>query len=255
MLARVQQALAANSAEILRLQIGNIDRVDRMADGREILCYQRADRRVPDFAAKQTELRFATVHFSVIGMTQSWTAHFYLVRGHFFSIVFTPTAKMIRSADTLKIDRVEILSDPSHAIASRSAETKPIERGSVILPSWLEKLESTSQISGLFEALSPSARQHFLRELTGALPFDYLELVDVCEGLDIGNLSILGLSQVYEIVLKDWNYYAIAEVHSIGVLAVKVHTRQPEVYFLSYAGAAPRPMGASVAGAIKAFVS
>ena len=81
-------------------------------------------------------------------------------------------------------------------------------------------------------------------------------MVQASEGLVIGNVSILGLSQLYEIVMPDCNYYVVAELHSAGVLAIKASTREAaDIYFLDYEGGAPRDMGKSFADAVVALLT
>jgi hypothetical protein len=49
---------------------------------------------------------------------------------------------------------------------------------------------------------------------------DYQALLECAEGLSIGPIGILGLSQVYEVFMPDWNYDLIAEqpLTDLGVL-------------------------------------
>ena len=108
---------------------------------------------------------------------------------------------------------------------------------------------------GLFEPLGDEQRQRLLREISGALPEDYLLLVGLTEGLDVGNISILGVSQIYEVVMPDWNYYVVAELQSVGVLAVKAHSKESDLYFLDYEGGRPRRMGTTLAEAVKMLIT
>ena len=82
------------------------------------------------------------------------------------------------------------------------------------------------------------------------LPEDYLELIEATEGLSVGRMAILGLSQVYEIVMSDWNYYLVVEISSLGMLGVRAHGTDGEIYFLDYDGSPPWPkLGHSLARA------
>jgi hypothetical protein len=90
-----------------------------------------------------------------------------------------------------------------------------------------------------------------LQNITATLPNDYLELIELTEGLTVGTIGILGLSQIYEVVMPDWNYYLIAELNSVGTLGIKAHTTNREIYLLKYDGEPPwRNMGDSLASTI-----
>jgi hypothetical protein len=53
--------------------------------------------------------------------------------------------------------------------------------------------------------------------------------------------AILGLSETYEVVMPDWNYYLIAEVTSSGMLGVRSSSTDRQIYFLDYQGKPPWP--------------
>ena len=258
LLDRLRGALSSHSGEIFRRQVESVDHVRRMADSREVLCYRRSKKRqaapLAPFAAKRAELKFATIHFSVGRQSQEWTTDFYLVQGFFFSMVFTPSPRSIRNIKELQIEKVEILVDPSNAIAARAEPVRPISRSSIKLPGWIEQLEPEFTVRDLFEPQPTEVRGRFLEEISGVLPEDYLRLIETTEGLVVKNISILGLSQTYEIVMPDWNYYIVAEAHDAGVLAVKAHSNEPELYFLNYQGGPPRAMGRHLADAVSSLI-
>lgn len=258
LLGRLRQTLGGEPGEILRRQMEAIDYVNRMSGYREILCYRQEKSKteilVPAFPARRAELKFASIRFTHKRTSQSWTAEFYLVRGHFFSIVFTPGAKPIKGTDEIQIEKVDLLVDPMKAIPERDTQVKPIALDHVKLPDWLEALRQEYSITDLFEPLPHERKTEALKSVNAALPEDYVALTDVTEGLVIENVSILGLCQVYETVMPDWNYYTIAEIHSEGILAVRAHGTEPELYFLDYEGALPRAIGTSIAHAVNTFL-
>lgn len=248
----LRKALPPECGEILRRQLEEIHHTRRSAESREVLYYVKKGKpsSSPRFAADRAELKFATMHFSVDGYPGQWTADFHLVSGYFFSIHFTPTPRQIQNVDNVQIERIEILHDPCEAIAP-PPDVKPIPRSTVRLPAWLEALEPRFEIRDLFEPLPGHLKAELRKEISAVLPDDYLELIDATDGLAVGPVGILGLSQVYESVMPDWNYYFIAEVNSIGMLGVKAHGTDGEMYFLEYEANPPWPkLGNSLARAV-----
>jgi hypothetical protein len=79
----------------------------------------------------------------------------------------------------------------------------------------LQAVEKTHEVRDLYEPLPPHQRQKTVGNINVALPPDYLELMGQAEGLEVGNIGILGLSQVYEVVMPDWTYYLLAEVNNV----------------------------------------
>jgi hypothetical protein len=69
------------------------------------------------------------------------------------------------------------------------------------------------------------------------------------------NVSILGISEVYEVHLLEGSFYLLAAVHDRGQLGVASGSRDGELYFLDWGGEAPRRMGKSFRAAVEACFS
>ena len=83
-----------------------------------------------------------------------------------------------------------------------------------------------------------------------------MALLECAEGLSVGPIGILGLSQVYEVVMPDWNYYLIAEIPKKGMLGVRTNGTDKEIWCLDYDGAPPwKKMGSSIEGAVRKLLS
>lgn len=256
LLESLQATLPPEPRSILEQQLRAITSIRRFSGDREVLCYRKKGRHlrgksVLPFPAQRAELKFCTIHFSLPGLTKSWTADFHSVSGYFFSIAFTPAAKGIKNRKDIQVDRVDILADLMVRTPERSFDTQPLRREVIDLPGWVKELERIFPVSDLYAPLAQSVRMQFQNEMTGVLPGDYLELINLTEGLTVGKISVLGISQVYEVVLPDWNYYLIAELHCAGTLAVKAHGLDSGIYFLDYEGGAPRRIGLSLKDAVR----
>ncbi len=65
------------------------------------------------------------------------------------------------------------------------------------------------------------------------MPADYLELVRVCEGFQIGDAVVLGLSEVREVRLSSGAYYILAE-RGGGFLGVAEGEQEGRVVYLHH---------------------
>ena len=70
--------------------------------------------------------------------------------------------------------------------------------------------------------------------VSAELPEDYLFLVSQSEGLSAGDCAVLGLSEIYEIVLEERSYYVLAQLDGNGLLAVRRSTQDRGTYYLDY---------------------
>ena len=165
-------------------------------------------------------------------------------------MIITPSPTHIRGG--VHIDSVKILYNPMTVWAETTIPIRPIARNSVRLPIWILELESRRQteVTELREPLDDEARAEFLKRIDSPLPQDYLELMEITEGLTLNGLSILGLTQIYEIVLPDWNYYLLGDLRDSGALATKVHGEIPDLYFLDYGGGPSKSIGDTLAAAV-----
>lgn len=251
----LKASLCPEARAILQRQLEGIVSIRRLSGEREILCYRKKGK-VPyaSFPAQQAELKFCSILFSVNGDEESWTADFLSVSGYFSSITFTPSAQKIRNRADIRLENLDMLADVMSYLPEPSVHSKPVARPDVALPPWVIGLETRFEARDLYTPLETDQATKLRKAINAVLPADYLKLIAVTEGLTIGKLSVLGLSQVYEIVLPNWNYYQIAELHSTGALGVRTHSADAEIYWLDYAGAAPRKMGQSLAEAVRTLL-
>ena len=256
LLREVSRSLPAPSAEIFRAQIEDIQYARRFIGGsREVLFYRKkGGEGSPPFAANHAELKFAAIRFSVQSVKGSWTANFWLAKGRFFSIDYSHGSREIQSASAVQVKEFRLLHDPSNAV-DLSVHMQPLSRNEVNLPAWVNEIEKHFSVSDAYKPLSVEMRSRFLDEISCNLPDDYLALIERTEGLSIGPIGILGLSQVYEVVMPDWNYYLIAEIARKGMLGVRAHDSNAEIWCLDYDGAPPwQKMGSAISDAIRNLV-
>jgi hypothetical protein len=257
LLREVSTSLPPSSAAIFQAQIEDIRRARRFIGGsREVLFYRNKGHEAsPPFAANHAELKFAMIRFKVAGIQECWTANFWLVSGRFFSIDFSQNPRAIESSSAIEVTDFRLLHDPSKAV-DLSVDMQPLARSEMNLPAWITDIEKHFHVCDGYKPLSPEKRSQLLREISCSLPDDYLALLECSEGLSVGPIGILGLSQVYEVVMPDWNYCLIAEIPKRGMLGVRTKGTDKEIWCLDYDGAAPwRKMGSSIEDAVRKLLS
>lgn len=235
LLQEVQHRLAPAVRQLLAEQLRRINLAQRHAKGREVCFYTMRGRR-PErdesirLPATHEELKFATLQFEVPG-EGTFVAEFHIVSGYFFSIEFTPAPTRITERTDFAVQQVQILHDLMTPPPSPRAEGG----ASVQLAGWLAEVPG---LSGLKGPLPEDERARRLAEIEAVLPREYLEAIEVSDGFQLRDLAVLGLAEVYPVVLEDATYYVLARKGDSGVVAVRKPSRDGVVYFLPYDGRA-----------------
>lgn len=240
LLLELQRNLKPDTRELLSHQIEAINFVQRHTNSCEVNCYSmRSGKPCHDsayqFPNRGLDVKFAVIRFSTSSGAKSWTANFHAVDGYLFSIIFTPSPEDIQKHDDIQIISVKILHDTMSANNSSRSLT---ERDKAQLTGWLGTWSQKYQIKNVYQPMQDAERQNLLQDLLQdyevSFPQDYLELLKQCEGLMVNNVSILGLSQSYEVVLPHWKYLTLAEIANEGILGLREQSDLGCIYFLGY---------------------
>jgi hypothetical protein len=253
LLEQLSRELAPPAADILREQISHINVVQRHSDDREVCCYpMRRGRPERDdtiaFPAAQEEQRLATIQFTVPGKG-SFGAEFHLVKGHFFSIEFAPSPSQIAERTDFENLSVKLLIDPMSPTAPLRVDLRQ-PTNNISAPEWLTDAGIAQSFIPTAPPLSKLERDNRLIALDSQLSEEYLHIIEVADGFRVGSTVVLGLTEVYSIVVGDHSYYVLAIVGDVGVLAVR-RAVSDGIWFVPYDGVAVRVeslRGAVVAG-------
>lgn len=242
LLRELQTQLRTDAADLLARQLQRVNLVQRHANGREVCCYsleRGAVSRDPrlQFPADGLEVQLATITFSCPSSERNWVAKFFLVQGFFFSILFDAPPGEILRCDAPRIERVQINCDPMQE-GTLGADARRVAVNPQ-LPSWISQVSNS--ISEVYEPLNNDSRNRLLQQLDVKLPEDYIELIERCDGLTVGDWTVLGLTQIYAIHQPQGDYYLLAELHGFGVLTVD--PRDGLLYYFSYDESDPLPVG------------
>jgi hypothetical protein len=109
----VLKALPEESASVLRRQMQDVASAQR--DGGEVIYRSKRGKShsAPPFAAKDAELKFATVRFSLSNPREIWVSDFFLIMGHLGALAFTPKPPSIRDASEVNVKDAIILRNPN----------------------------------------------------------------------------------------------------------------------------------------------
>lgn len=186
------------------------------------------------FPAEDLELKFATTRFRTPGLN-TCIAEFFLVRGFFFSIVFDRPIEAFQRRTDIQVLEVTIHYDLMQE--GGRTDHKPAV-GSTGLSGWVKEWAESFGVESAGTPLESAARDRRISSISTKLPEDYLFLTTQAEALTIGDCAVLGLSEIYEVVLEGSSYYLLAQLDGRGVLAVRSHTDNREVYYLDYSDSA-----------------
>jgi hypothetical protein len=244
--------LSPDAAELLKLQMESINLVQRHGKHREVCLYTRKwgklqRNRSLAFPECSDELKFAVIKFATKTDKRKWTAEYYLVNGFLFDIMFSPGVKDIKNIDDIDIIKTDILHDPMEKVYK--SEKQLVQH--VEFSGWLGEWTRDHRIHNVYLPLSEDDRNMHLHEINAKLPEDYLELTKQCEGLMLDDISIYGLSEIYEAVLPKESYYVIAEINGKGVMTIRRHSDDSEIYYFEYGDETPVAMGSSIRDAVE----
>jgi hypothetical protein len=240
-LSAVEAQLGPSLAHLLRAQVREINYVQRRLGGREVGLYViRAGRvnrneslRLP---TTEREWRLARVRLGKKG--SKWIASVHIADGHLSSIEYDSPPP---AADADLNVSVELL-----APASRVRQSS----GSVpMLLQWLQPYADRFGVTDLEPPLTADDRAALIDQLESTLPDDYIDFVANCDGVQIGTLSLAGLSEAYEARAVDTEYVVLGQLNGHGALAVR--KPGPMIVFMNYEDGSIRELGHSLQAAIE----
>ncbi len=234
LLQALQDHLPEETRTILTQQIEAVNSIYRDKESGEVNLYTPKHKPPPRFPNQRLEALWCTVHYRVPRLPERLKMRIYLVRGKIFTLAFGRVYRQIARENEVHIERVVFHTDVMEPIEGplpslEGADTDLQE----LLPAWCIALGRRWAIAGVLPPLSDEERQQRLQAIEAALPKDYLELVRLCEGFQIGDAVVLGLSEVREVWLSSGAYYLLAE-RGGGFLGVAEGEREGRVVYLHH---------------------
>jgi hypothetical protein len=234
LLEAVASKLDPAAAALFRGQLADVNLIQRHAQSKEVNSYVKrlgSVRRNPrlQFPNQILEAKLATVAFHTANDRKTMRAEFFLVKGFFFSILFSASPNDV--AMPIVIHQITVDTDPM-LLRSTNADTR--RNISISFTGYLADWQRRYQIHKAYEPLPATECDHRLDAIRTRLPSDYLELIHQSDGLDIEDCTIFGLSRIREFAGDDANYYLIAELAGAGMLGVRHEGTDGAVAFITY---------------------
>ena len=234
LLEAVASSLEPAAASLFRAQLAEVNLVQRHARKKEVNCYVKHSgslRRNPQlqFPNQTLEARLATVTFHAARLQKKVRAELFLVKGFFFSILFSASPKEIGMP--LSIDQVTVHTDPMERRSDGGGARQVV---SAPFTGYLADWQRQFKIDSAYAPLSSAEQADRLAAIHTTLPSDYLELTRQCDGMDIADISVLGLSQIRELAGNEANYYLVAEMTDARALGVRCDSSDGAVALLSH---------------------
>jgi hypothetical protein len=236
LLQALQARLSEEPRAILARQIEAVNYIYRDKEGGEVNLYTLKKKPLPRFPNQRLEALWCTIYYRVPSETDLLKARLYLVRGKLFTLAFGRTYRKIASQNEVHIERIVFHADVMQPVAEspplpvrEEGEAPLLER----LPSWCTELGRRWAIEQVLPPLSAEERQPRLQAIEAALPKDYLDLVEVCEGFRIADAVVWGLSDIREVYLPSGAYYLMAE-RGGGYLGLLDGQQDGRVYYLHH---------------------
>jgi hypothetical protein len=251
----IRSALTPPAQRVMRAQLEAFDLIQRHSDDR-LVTFHDLKNDLRDSSYKQwpesqffasrglEELLVASAWFRFKSTSKSTgivRANIVLGGGRLVSMDFdkNPTRAWtpeLQEAD-VEILRVTVWFDPM----SEPYAPGPLMVGT--LRGWIGDLAAAGRVVSARSPLPPERRSITLNQLETEFPSDYLDVVTQADGCDLGGCRILGLSELWRIVLLDKTFIVIAEVTGRAEIAVSAGARG-QIYLLDHAEHdVPRPSG------------
>lgn len=252
----MKSRLEDDASSRLQAQIAAINKIQRLSHGKEVNLYQMRrgkavfddDLRFPD---ADDEALLASVNLTGPDQRANLKAEIWLAKGRLFSLVFNKPPQQFFPRMSLNVAQphisdVKIWFDPMHPHVVNADKRV----GASALRGWLQEWHTKGLVADLHAPLPQAQSSAYLARIDAALPTDYLELVAQAEGAKLAACVVYGLAQIRKVVSPEANYYVMAEIEGIGILAVKEGDRHAEIYLLRYEENDVRSVGTSLQEAL-----
>jgi hypothetical protein len=252
--------LSADAAALLQRQMLSINKVQRLARGKEVnlYCMRRGKAQFDDalrFRDTRGEALLATATVRNPGTNQVIACELWLANGRLFSFLFDKPPGNVFSRTELKTARpsvsdVRILFDPMSARPLAKLRTPSTIEG------WVARWRDNGLIADVRPPLDERLRMSILKGLDCRLPDDYLELLNQTDGLRIGGIEVHGLEGLRKVVTPLVNYHVLAEGGpASALLLVAEGSDSGELFLVTGDDPDPRNVGRSFDTALDAIVA
>jgi len=180
---------------------------------------------------RKDESKLATIRFKA--NDEKYSIEFDNYDGRIGGWKIRPNPKHIMKLALIKVTSKKINNDPN-SFAQSSFKKEKLKK----IPKFdglLGELNAIESIKQVFKPIANEYLQNYIDHIDSKLPAEYLDIVRQSEGVEFGEFTILGISEIWAIGLDDGNYYQLAEFDD-GILAVKEEEKNGTVYYCHHSG-------------------
>jgi hypothetical protein len=240
---------------LLATQVDSVTKIQRLDNGKEVDCYcmrwgkpyQNPAIRLPIQAA---EVKFASVRITG-SLGRVLNAGVNAVNGYFFSINFDRSPREIDKSTDVE---VRILSTYFDLPVEGRATAKSVTDGAAPA-TWASQWLSSHRASQTTVLLKEQELVTILAKVEIDFPTDNVELMRQANGFTVGDINILGLSDVYDVDIQGHQYIVVAIVGGDGVVAARKDETPTKLFYIPYDGGQSRDLGDSTRSAIDALMN
>ena len=254
-LARV---LPAEAQVLMHKQMAQVNRIDRQWKNKEVRFYRLVrGRQTHDptcaFPNTQDELLLATVSFATPGKLRARTeVDIWLVRGFIFSLEFSKSPSEFKDLRQLPDAKITVRVDP---MATPEALTEGVLDPSKLHALFAANLPGYGAVESA-KAPIDGARRKLENQWQTSFPPDFMELLDVADGVVCAWGLICGLRGVRQIVLDGRRFLSLAEIEDAGFIGVEIGVESNRVYQLLHdAPFPPKVVGVNLWTALEKVLS
>lgn len=220
--------------EHVKCQVGAINKVQRLTQGREVNFY-RMHRGKPTFEegirlpSQREETVIARASVRMLDTNVQVLVSVWLVRGFVFSLVLNKSIPHSSNVDgNFVVDSCEILPG---ALGCKHMSPESHED----LPAGLATWHLDGKIEGWHVPLQAVDRETRLAALGSALPQGYLAILAICDGFSCGRIQVKGLVELGPTPVGQNSIILLANIGEHFGVATMEGARDPAIYFVNNA--------------------
>lgn len=230
--------LEEKACEIFQKQISLYNSISRLNNHREInmYCIRKGKVWFDDelrFPLNLPEIKLAKVKIreknknDVPKGNKPLTVEIWMVKGQVFSMIFNNSPKYLKNSECEIID-VKILEDPMQQL-----NLSTLEKPSKSLNEWLGESLTKLTLITAFAPLPLSVRAKQLKELNCSFPADWMDFIELCNGLEFERCKIYGLYNIRQINTDKFDLLVLAERSDTSLLVINRSLNDGYIYILN----------------------
>ena len=180
---------------------------------------------------RKDESKLATIRFQA--NHEKYHIEFDNYDGRIWGWKIRPNPKSVMKVTSIIVTSKKVNNDPNSF--AQNTFNKEKLKSFPKFDGLLGELNNIQSITQVFKPIGAEFLKEYIKRIDSKLPTEYIDIIKQSEGVDFGDYSLLGISEIYSTGLDDGNYYHLAEFDD-GVITVKEKDKSGTVYYCHYSG-------------------